>query len=71
MLLVSMLSFAQEELGTPKYYTVPAVFTPTDKVTIYFDLAETGFQDGVDLYLWCWQPTEPDAGNFDSSSDFA
>ena len=34
MLLVSMLSFAQEELGTPKYYTVPAVFTPTDKVTI-------------------------------------
>ena len=49
MLLVSMLSFAQEELGTPKYYTVPAVFTPTDKVTIYFDLAETGFQDGVDL----------------------
>lgn len=71
MLLVSMVSFAQEELGAPKYYTVPAVFTPTDKVTIYFDMAESGFKDGVDLYLWCWQPTEPDAGNFDNSSDFA
>jgi len=71
MLFASIASFAQEELGNPKYYTVPAVFTPTDKVTIYFDMAETGFQDGVDLYLWCWQPTEPDAGNFDNSSDFA
>lgn len=71
ILLVSMASWAQEELGNPKYYTVPAVFTPTDRVTIYFDMAESGFQDGVDLYLWCWQPTEPDAGNFDNSSDFA
>jgi len=71
MLLVSIVSFAAEELGNPKFYTVPAVFTPTDKVTIYFDMAESGFQDGTDLYLWCWQPTEPDAGNWESSSDFA
>lgn len=70
-ILTAMASFAQEDLGNPKYYTVPAVFTPTDKVTIYFDMAESGFQDGTELYLWCWQPTEPDAGNFANSSDFA
>ncbi len=71
MLLVSMVTFAAEELGIPKYYTVPAVFGPTDQVTIYYDMSETGFQDGVDLYWWCWQPTEPDAGNWEKSSDFA
>ena len=71
MLLMSMVTFAAEELGVPKYYTVPAVFGPNDQVTIYFDMSETGFQDGVDLYWWCWQPTEPDAGNWEKSSDFA
>lgn len=71
MLLVSTVTFASVELGNPKYYTVPAVFSPTDKVTIYFDMSESGFQDGVDLYWWCWQPTEPDAGNWEASSDFA
>lgn len=71
MLFASLATFAQEEFGNPKYYTVPAVFTATDRVTIYYDMAETGFNDGEDLYLWCWQPTEPDAGNWEASSEFA
>ena len=28
------ISVAQEELGNPKVYTVPAVFYPTDEVTL-------------------------------------
>lgn len=71
LLLTSAVAFAQEELGNPKVYTVPAVFYPTDEVTFYFDMADAGFKDGVDLYWWVWQPTEPDAGNWENSSDFA
>ena len=71
VLMVSAAAFAQEELGNPKVYTVPAVFYPTDEVTFYFDMADAGFKDGEDLYWWVWQPTEPDAGNWESSSDFA
>ena len=65
------LSVAQTELGNPKVYTVPAVFYPTDEVTFYFDMADAGFKEGEELYWWVWQPTEPDAGNWEYSSDFA
>ena len=65
------LSVAQTELGNPKVYTVPAVFYPTDEVTFYFDMADAGFKEGEELYWWVWQPTEPDAGNWENSSDFA
>mgnify|MGYP003081862897 FL=1 len=55
----------------PKCWTVPAVFTADEEVTFYYDLTDVGFQEGVDLYLWAWQPTEPDAGHGGNSSDFA
>jgi len=42
-----------------------------EEVTFYYDLTDVGFQEGVDLYLWAWQPTEPDAGHGGNSSDFA
>ena len=36
--------------------------SPADEeVTFYYDMTDVGFQEGVDLYLWAWQPTEPDA----------
>lgn len=70
--MVSIALFADPvEVGVPKFYTIPAVFTPTDEVTIYFDMADVGFPEGADLYWWVWQPTEPDHDNFDNSSDFA
>ena len=55
----------------PKCWTVPAVFTADEEVTFYYDLTDVGFQEGVDLYLWAWQPTEPDAGHGGNSSDFS
>lgn len=70
MLMVSALSFA-EEVGTPKFWTVPAIFTPTDEVTFYYDMTDVGFKEAEELYLWCWQPTEPDHDNGAHSSDFA
>ena len=57
--------------NAPKCWTVPAVFTADEEVTFYYDMTGVGFQEGVDLYLWAWQPTEPDAGHGGNSSDFA
>lgn len=57
--------------NAPKCWTVPAVFTADEEVTFYYDMTDVGFQEGVDLYLWAWQPTEPDAGHGGNSSDFA
>lgn len=71
LLLTSVVAFAQQEVGNPKVYTVPAVFYPTDEVTFYFDMADAGLTEGTDLYWWVWQPLEPDAGNWENSSDFA
>lgn len=62
---------ASTKVGTPVCWTVPAVYTPDQEVTFYYDVTDVGFPEGVDLYLWAWQPTEPDAGNGDNSSDFA
>lgn len=57
--------------NAPKCWTVPAVFTADEEVTFYYDMTDVGFREGVDLYLWAWQPTEPDAGHGGNSSDFA
>lgn len=62
---------AGTKVGTPVCWTVPAVFTPDQEVTFYYDVTDVGFPEGVELYLWAWQPTEPDAGNGDNSSEFA
>lgn len=62
---------ASTKVGTPVCWTVPAIYTPDQEVTFYYDVTDVGFPVGVDLYLWAWQPTEPDAGNGNNSSDFA
>lgn len=71
MCLFPLALFASTKVGTPKCWTVPAVFTGDEEVTFYYDVTDVGFPEGVDLYLWAWQPTEPDAGNGANSSDFA
>ena len=64
--------WAQVEAGSPyKIWTDPVVYRASDQVTWYFDMTDTKFKAGEDLYLWSWAPSEPDAGNWDSSSDFA
>lgn len=76
MMLLMAMTFAlnlkaSTKVGTPVCWTVPAVFTPDQEVTFYYDVTDVGFPEGVDLYLWAWQPSEPDAGNGDNSSEFA
>lgn len=71
MMLYPMMAAASTKVGTPKCWTVPAVFTGDQEVSFYYDVTDVGFPEGVDLYLWAWQPSEPDAGNGNNSSDFA
>ncbi|MCD8092617.1 MAG: hypothetical protein LUF01_07225 [Bacteroides sp.] len=70
--LLSVKLWAQVEAGSPyKIWTDPVVYRASDQVTWYFDMTDTKFKAGEDLYLWSWVPSEPDAGNWDNSSDFA
>lgn len=52
-------------------WSYPIIWNLDEQVTWYFDLTGTNFSAGQDVYLWVWQPSEPDAGNWASSSDFA
>lgn len=72
--LASAASVSAETIdhaGPYRMWTVPAVFSVDEPVTFYFDMTDSGFKEGADLYLWCWNPSEPDAGNWENSSDFA
>ncbi len=65
-------SFAIDDLGGPaRVWTYPVIYAMDQEVTWYFDMTDSGFSEGEDLYMWVWSPTEPDAGNFDNSSEFA
>ena len=52
----------------PQFWTVPAIYAFDEEVTWYFDVSGLGFEEGLDLYLWAWEPSEPDAGNRDNTS---
>jgi len=72
LLLLPNLISAQQEMGAPnKIWSYPVVYKYDEEVTWYFDLSTTSFTAGEDIYLWIWSPSEPDAGNFGNSSDFA
>ena len=63
---------AQEEVGpVGAMWSNPAVYKYDEQVTWYFDLSSTTFVMGEDIYLWMWSPSEPDAGNWENSSEFA
>lgn len=49
----------------------PVVYKYDEEVTWYFDLSGTTFVAESDIYLWAWSPSEPDAGNWENSSEFA
>lgn len=58
--------------GNPvKVWTDPVIYAYDEPVTWYFDMSGSSFTVGMDLYLWTWAPSEPDAGNGGNSSDFA
>lgn len=70
--LAPAFTFAQENMGTPnKIWSYPVVYKYDEQVTWFFDLSTTTFAETEDIYLWIWSPSEPDAGNWENSSDFA
>ncbi|MDL2212448.1 hypothetical protein LJC72_08945 [Bacteroides sp. OttesenSCG-928-D19] len=71
-LLLPLRLVAADEAGAPfEVWTYPVVYNLDEKVDWYFDLTGTTFGKGEDIYLWIWSPSEPDAGNWENSSDFA
>lgn len=63
---------AQEAAGAVgPISSFPVVYKYDEKVTWYFDMSGSTFAENEDLYLWMWSPSEPDAGNWENSSDFA
>ena len=54
MMLLMAMTFAlntkaSTKVGMPVCWTVPAVFTPDQEVTFYYDVTDVGFPEGVDL----------------------
>lgn len=71
-MLLPNLASAQQAMGPiNKTWSFPVVYKYDEEVTWYFDLSTTTYAPGEELYLWIWSPSEPDAGNFNNSSDFA
>lgn len=73
LLMITLGSKAQiQEVGDiTKIWSYPVVYNYDEQVSWYFDLAGTSFGEGEDVYIWIWSPSEPDAGNWDNSSEFA
>lgn len=70
--LIPLKGLAADPAGAPfEVWTYPVVYNLDEEISWYFDLTGTTFAKGEDVYLWVWSPSEPDAGNFDNSSDFA
>lgn len=49
----------------------PVIYAYNEQVTWTFDLSNTTFSPDEDLYIWIWSPSEPDAGHWENSSEFA
>jgi len=63
---------AQEAAGAVgPMSSYPVVYKYDEQVTWYFDLSATTFAENENLYIWIWSPSEPDAGNWENSSEFA
>jgi hypothetical protein len=64
--------FAMSQGRIAEIWTQPAIFTATDSVSWFFDVTGTALDGETEgIYMWTWFPSEPDAGNFTNSSDFA
>lgn len=70
-LLLIGLSAKAADPAPASTWSYPIIWNLDEQVTWYFDLTGTNFKAGQDVYMWVWQPSEPDAGNWTNSSDFA
>jgi hypothetical protein len=67
---IQISAFPQGRIA--EIWTQPAIFTADEAVSWYFDVTGTALDGETEgIYLWSWFPTEPDAGNFGNSSEFA
>ncbi|NUY81041.1 hypothetical protein HUK80_09060 [Flavobacterium sp. MAH-1] len=72
LLALPNVSKAQEAAGAvADMWSYPVVYKYDEQVKWYFDLTGTTWNQGDDVYLWIWSPSEPDAGNWNNSSEFA
>lgn len=72
LLMAPHFTQAQEAAGTVgSMSSFPVVYKYDEKVTWYFDLSGTTFAETEEVYMWIWSPSEPDAGHWENSSDFA
>lgn len=72
LMMIPNAIFAQQDAGTiGTTWSFPVVYNYDEEVTWYFDLSATNFAPEENVYLWIWSPSEPDAGHFDNSSEFA
>ncbi len=72
LILLPNFIMAQQEMGPiGSIKSFPVVYKYDEEVTWIFDLSTTSFAPGEDVYLWIWSPSEPDAGNWEDSSEFA
>jgi len=70
--LLPNLAKAQENAGVvADMWSYPVIYKYDEQVKWYFDLSGSTWAQGEDIYLWIWSPSEPDAGNWEDSSDFA
>jgi hypothetical protein len=72
LFISSILQAQTDEVGDIyEIWTYPVVYNHNEEVSWYFDLSGTGFSEDEDVYIWIWSPSEPDAGNWENSSEFA
>ncbi|MCO4291992.1 hypothetical protein NF867_03840 [Solitalea sp. MAHUQ-68] len=70
LLLLPFIGMCQNAIN--EIWTQPAIFKADEQVTLFFDVKGTQLETETDaIYLWSWFPSEPDAGNWANSSDFA
>jgi hypothetical protein len=68
---LAAISQVKEAGDIYKMYTNPVIYNFDEQASWYFDLSGTTFAENEDVYIWIWSPSEPDAGHWENSSDFA
>jgi len=72
LFLLPFASQAQIEAGPiASVKSFPIIYNYDEEVTWFFDLSTTSFEEDEEIYIWIWSPSEPDAGNWENSSEFA
>jgi len=70
LIFLPLVVFSQGRIA--EIWTDPAIYAADEEVSWYFDVSGTALDGETQgVYLWSWFPSEPDEGNWASSSEFA